>query len=122
MYRLVFGQGDTWGWSFDEEPTPGLTGLDSLSCRIGLGGNGAEPHLCEQAKVAWPVGGHPLVGSKHLWRPAGPGRLTKHSLDLTVSDQGVEMKPDGIGMDVEPIGNLSDRDGGVRRFDQFRDR
>jgi hypothetical protein len=49
------------------------------------------------------------VGSKHLWRPAGPGRLAKHSLDLTVSDQGVEMKPDGIGMDVEPIGNLSDR-------------
>jgi hypothetical protein len=59
------------------------------------------------------------VGSKHLWRPAGPGRLAKHSLDLTVSDQVVEMKPDGIGMDAEPIGNLGDADGGVRRVDQF---
>jgi hypothetical protein len=29
------------------------------------------------------------------------------------------MKPDGIGMDVEPFGNLGDADGGVRRVDQF---
>ena len=30
------------------------------------------------------------------------------------------MKPHSVGMDVEPIGNLGDGDGGVRCVDQFR--
>ena len=119
-HRLLLGRGCRRRRSFHEEAAPGPTCRDGLGGWIRVGGNGAESDLGQQAVAAGPVGIHPLSGREHQGWTSPAGRLTEHPFDLAAGDQGVEVEPDGVRMDTEPVGDLDDRERGIRCGDDVR--